>query len=102
MFDCVIGYKLVSQHSLQASLSSHCICYSSSVLLTAFKMVPPVEPLTPFNYHQWKEDMGVLLRTKNLYRLIMELEAEPLLNHDKEKYWNRLDEAYGFLSLSIS
>ena len=32
----------------------------------------------------------------------MEIEAEPILNHDKENYWNRLDEAYGCLCLSIS
>ena len=60
-----------------------------------------VESLTSFNYHQW-EDMEGLLRTKNLLRLIEEIEAEPILNHDKEKYWNRLDEAYGLLFLSIS
>ena len=32
----------------------------------------------------------------------MEIEAEPILNNDKEKYFNRLDEAFGYLSLSIS
>ena len=46
--------------------------------------------------------MESLLRTKKLYRLTMELEVEPVLNYDKEKYWNRLDEAFGFLCLSIS
>ena len=45
-----------------------------------------VEPLTPFNYHQWKEDMEVLLHTKNLFRLIEETEAVPYLDNDKEKY----------------
>ena len=44
-----------------------------------------VEPLTSFNYHQWKEDMEGLLRTKKLFRLTEEIEAEPILNHDKEK-----------------
>ena len=39
-----------SLHSLQASLSSHCIHYNNSSLLTTFKMAHPVELLTPFNY----------------------------------------------------
>ena len=102
MFDCVIGYQLFSQHSLQASLYAHCIHYSSSVLLTASKMAHSVEHLTPFNYHQWKEDMEVLLRTKKLLRLKEETEVVPILNHDKEKYWNRLDEAHGYLFSSVS
>ena len=97
MFDCVTGYQLFLQHSLQSALSSHYIHYSSSVLLTAFKMAHPVEPLTPFNYHQWKEDMVVMLRTKHLFRLIEETEVVPALDHDKEKYLNRLDEAHGHL-----
>ena len=57
--------------------------------------------LSPFNYHQWKEDMETKLHSK-VFRLTMEIEAEPILNQDKEKYWNRLDEAYGCLCLSIS
>ena len=32
----------------------------------------------------------------------MEIEAEPFHYVDKEKYWNRLDEAYGCVFLSIS
>ena len=102
MFDCVTGYHLFSQHSLQATLSSHCIRYNNSVLLTTSKMVHSVETLTPFNYHQWKEDMGVLLYTKKLFRLTKEIEAMLVLNHDKEKYWNRLDEAHGYLFSSVS
>ena len=86
MFDCVTGYQLFSQHSLQEALSSHCVRYSSSVLLTATKMAYSVKPLTPFNYHQWKEDMEVFLRTNKLFRLIEEIEVVPVLNHDKEKY----------------
>ena len=65
-------------------------------------MAHPIELLTSFNYHQWKEDMEGLLRTKKLFRLIEGIEVEPILNHDKEKYFNRLDEAFGYLSLSIS
>ena len=49
-------------------------------------MAHPMEQLTSFNYHQWKEDRESLLHTKKLYRLTMELEVEPILNHDKERY----------------
>ena len=58
--------------------------------------------LIPFNYHQWKEDMEIQLRSKGLDKVTMDTEVEP--NHvvDKEKYWNKLDEAYGFMFLSIS
>ena len=61
-----------------------------------------VEPLTPLNYHQWKEYMEVLLHIKKLFRLTEETEAMPVLNNDKEKYWNRLDEAHGYLFFSFS
>ena len=42
------------------------------------------------------------LHSKRLFKLTMEIEAEPIHYVDKEKYWNRLDEAYGCLCLSIS
>ena len=102
MFDCVTGYQLFLQHSLQATSSSHCISYSSSGFLITFKMAHPVEPLTPFNYHQWKDDMRVLLCTKHRFRLIEETEEEPELDKDKAKYMNRLDEAHGLLLSSVS
>ena len=65
-------------------------------------MAPPMELLTPFNYHQWKEYMDMKLHSKIIFRLKMEIEAEPFHYVDKEKYWNRLDEAYGCVRLSIS
>ena len=46
--------------------------------------------------------MEGLLCTKKLFRLTKEIEAGPILNHDKENYFNRLDEAFRYLSLSIS
>ena len=49
-------------------------------------MAHPMEQLTSFNYHQWKEDMESLFHTKKLYRLTLELEARLVLNYDKEKY----------------
>ena len=42
-----------------------------------------MEKLTSFNYHQWKEDMENQLRSKKLFRLTMEIEVEPILNHEK-------------------
>ena len=65
-------------------------------------MAHPVEPFTPFNYHQWKEDMVVMLRTKQLFRLTEETEVVSALDNDKEKYLNRLDEDHGHLLSSVS
>ena len=42
------------------------------------------------------------LHSKRLFKLTMETKAEPIHYVDKEKYQNRLDEAYGLLCLSIS
>ena len=61
-----------------------------------------MEFLSPFNYHQWKEDMEMQLHSRRLFRLTMEVDKEPINNVEKENYWNRLDEAYGCLCLSIS
>ena len=65
-------------------------------------MAHPLELLTPFNYHQWKDDMRILLRTKHLFRLIEETEGEPESDKDKAKYMNRLDEAIGLMLSSVS
>ena len=65
-------------------------------------MAHQIEPLTPFNYHQWKDDMKVLLRTKHLSKLVEETEEEPESDKDKAKYMNRLDEAIGIMQFSVS
>ena len=65
-------------------------------------MAHQIEPLTPFNYHQWKDDMKILLRTKHLFRLIEETEEEPESDKDKSKYMNRLDEAIGLMQYPVS
>ena len=65
-------------------------------------MAHPMEALTPFNYHKWKDDMKVLLHTKHLFRLIEETEEEPESDKDKAKYMNRLDEAIGLMHSSVS
>ena len=46
--------------------------------------------------------MVIQLRSKGLYRVTMGTEVEPKSAVEKAKYFNRLDEAYGLLCLSIS
>ena len=58
--------------------------------------------LTPLKFFDWKEDMVIQLRSKELYRVTMGTEVEPNSVVEKAKYFNRLDEAYGLLFLSIS
>ena len=58
--------------------------------------------LTPLNYHQWKEDIEIQLHSKGLYRVTMDTQVELNQVVDKEKYWNKIDEAYGLMCLSIS
>ena len=65
-------------------------------------MAHSMDLLTSFNYHQWKDDMEINLRSRGLYRVTMNTEVEPNVAAEKIKYWNKLDEAYGFLYLSIS
>ena len=49
-------------------------------------MVPPMDLLTPFRYHQWKEYMEMQLLSKILFRITMETEIEETHYVDKEKY----------------
>ena len=58
--------------------------------------------LTPFKFFDWKEKMVIQLRAKGIYRVTMGTEVEPNSVVEKAKYFNRLDEAYGLLCLSIS
>ena len=58
--------------------------------------------LTPFNLFEWKVEMEILLREKFLYRVTMEIEAEPNAAAEKIKWHNRRDEAYGLLCLETS
>ena len=58
--------------------------------------------ITPFNYHEWKEKISILLRSRGLYIVTLSLENEPNVLIEKANWHNRLDEAYGFLCFSIS
>ena len=46
--------------------------------------------------------MMIQLRSKGLFRVTMGIEVEPNFAVEKTKHFNKLDEAYGFLCLSIS
>ena len=58
--------------------------------------------LTPFNFFDWKAEMVIQLRAKGIYRFTMGIEVEPNSVAEKAKYFNRLDEEFGLLFLSIS
>ena len=57
--------------------------------------------LTPFNYFEWNSEMVIQLRSKGLYRVTMGTENEPNSALEKSKYFNRLDEEFMMLCLSI-
>ena len=58
--------------------------------------------LTPFNYHEWKSKISILVCSIGLYRVTLALENEPNAVIEKAKWHNILDEAYGLLCLYIS
>ena len=58
--------------------------------------------LTPFNYHEWKSKIGILLCIKGLYIVSLALNNDSNAIVDKPKWHNRLDESYGLILLSIS
>jgi hypothetical protein len=57
--------------------------------------------LTPFNHHEWKKKLVILLRSKGLYMITMGTETKPNSIFEKEKWFTRMDEAFGLLLLSI-
>ena len=57
--------------------------------------------LNPFNYHEWKYKIGIILRNNGLYRVTLALDNEPNAIVEKYKWHNSLDEEYGLLCLSI-
>ena len=58
--------------------------------------------ITPFNFFEWKAEMAIQLRAKGLFRVTMGTEVELNSAVEKAKYFNKLDEAYGLMCLSIS
>ena len=51
---------------------------------------------------KWKAEMEIFLREKGIYRVSMEIEADPNAIAGKIKWHNMRDEAYCLLCLSIS
>jgi len=58
--------------------------------------------LTPYNYFDWKPKILLQLRSKGLYRIVKNKEVKTNAAVEKSKYFNRMDEAFGLLCLSIS
>ena len=58
--------------------------------------------LTPFNFFHWKVEMVIQLRSKGLYKVTMGTKVDPNSRVENGNYFNRLDESYGLLYLSIS
>ena len=70
--------------------------------LQQFDMASSVELLTPFNFHQWKGDMEIQLCARGLYWVTIDTEEGTTHVIDKARFFNKKDEALGFLCLSIS
>ena len=60
-------------------------------LLQQFEMASFVELLTSFNFHSWKGNMEIRLRTKGLYRVTMDTKEEPTHVTDKAGFLNKKD-----------
>jgi len=60
-----------------------------------------IAPFTPFNYFGWKKQMEIHLKHKGSYRVTMGTKIKPTGVAKKRKWFNRCDEAYGTLSLSL-
>ena len=58
--------------------------------------------LTPYNYFEWKSKILLHLISRDLFQITMETEVEPTSAMEKTRYFNRMDEAFGILFLSIS
>ena len=58
--------------------------------------------LTPYNYFEWKSRMTIHLRKAGLNRITMGLETEPDKDEDKSTWFNKCDETYETLCLSVS
>ena len=58
--------------------------------------------LTPFNYLNWREYMQLPLRKLGYYKIILGREVDHHHPAKKNKFLNRLDEAFGYLCTHIS
>ena len=58
--------------------------------------------ITPFNYHDWREDMKTSLCNKIINRMTTRREVEPQQHIEKIKYLDGLDEYFGYMWIDIS
>ena len=65
-------------------------------------MASSVDLLNSFNFRSWKGDMEFQLRSRGIYRVIMDTEEEPGSAIDKSIFLNKKDEAFRFLCLFVS
>ena len=65
-------------------------------------MASSVDLLTPFNFHSWKGDMEIQLRSRGLYRVTMDPKEETASVTEKSIFLNKKDEGFRFLCLSVS
>jgi len=63
---------------------------------------PKASILTPYKYHEWKDQMAQYLRQKGLYGITMATAVEPTLAIEKSKYLNCMDDAHGSICMCIS
>ena len=87
------------------SKKSECLhCRYNSVFVTqcASRMEKTRVLMTPFKYFEWKAKIMIRLRSKGLYRVTMGTETDPNSIVEKDKQFNRLDEAFVLLCLSTS
>jgi hypothetical protein len=67
-----------------------------------FMFYSPIILITPHNYLEWKPKILLLLRSRGLYQITMEMEVEPDSVDEKNDFLNRQHMAIGFICLSIS
>lgn len=63
---------------------------------------PKASILTPYDYHERKDQMAWYLHQKELYMITMAVEVELTLAIEKSRYLNRMDEAHGSICMCIS
>ena len=62
----------------------------------------PTILLMPHNYLEWKPKIIILLISRGLYQITMEMEVEPNSADEKNDFLNRKYMAIGFICMSIS
>jgi hypothetical protein len=62
----------------------------------------PTILLTPHNYLEWNPKILLLLRSRGLYKITMEIEVEPDSTDEKNDFLNRQDMAIGCILWFIS